>query len=431
MLDRRRFAKLGIVIQREYLQRVRSRGFIVFTLLFPALLAGYITVIMAISHNTGKARYRLAVLDLSGKLYAPLARALARARVQGKPQFQLTPVRADAAYLKEQQQALDSEVLARKYDGYLLIPADVFQSGQASYHARTVTDFFLLQRLQSALRTAASRQRLAAAGISSRVAQLVLRPLKLRQMEITPAGEHADQGQTFALAYVLGILLYMMLVMYGMYMMRGVIAEKTNRTAEVVLSSLDTNTLMLGKLIGLGAAGLTQFTVWLFCLALVTGYGLISAHLAGMPGVFGQIPKLPPLTYLALVIYFVLGFLLYAALYGAIGASVSTTEDAQQMQLPITLLLVAAIFLIPMVLSHPSGMRALLLSEVPFFAPILMTLRLTAAPPPLWQIGLSWALMLAFCWLFIRLAAKIYRTGMLMTGKRPNLAELLRWLRAA
>ncbi len=422
--------KLLIIIGREYLQRVRSKAFRAFTLLFPAIMIGYLMLIMALSRSAGQGRYRLAVMDLSGKLYAPLQRELGRARVNGRPQFRLVSVAATPATISADSARLEAAVLAHRYNGFLLLPADILQRGRASYHARTVTDLFLLNRLQAALRAAVSRARLAAAGVAPQVAGKIMQPLRLQQLKITAAGERADQGQTFVLAYVLGGMLYIVLVFYGIRVMLGVIEEKTNRTAEVVLSSMDTETLMLGKLLGIGAAGLTQFAIWLVFLALLASYGLVTAHFAGAPSFLSQIPHIPAFTYAALVMYFVLGFLLYAAMYAAVGASVSNTEEAQQMQIPITLLLVAAFIIVPIVLTNPSGLRAVVLSEIPFFAPVLMILRLTAAPPPAWQVGLSWLLMAATAWLLIRFAAKIYRVGILMTGKRPNLPELLRWLRA-
>lgn len=424
-------AKLVIIFNREYLQRVRSKGFIIFTLLLPALMAGYVLLIIALGRSGERSHYRLAVVDMSGRIYASLVRELAHDQVHGQPQFQLTPLAAAPASLPAVKKKLDQAVLARRFNGYLLLPANILQRERASYHAGNVTDFFLLNKLQGALRAAVSRERLAAAGVSARVARRAMQPLKLRQLKITRAGERADQGQTFALAYVLGFLLYMMLVLYGVGVMRGVVEEKTTRTAEVVLSAVDTFTLMLGKILGLGAAGLTQFSIWLLCLALVAGYGALSARMAGLPSFLHHLPHLPASTYLDLLIYFVLGFLLYAALYAAVGAMVSSEQDAQQAQLPITLLLVGSFILMQWVLAHPSGTRAAILSEVPFFTPILMTLRLTVAPPPAWQLGLSWLLMAVTGYVLIRLAAKVYRTGILMTGKRPSLPELLRWLRAA
>lgn len=414
--------KLWIVVRREYLQRVRSKGFLVFTLLFPLLMAGYIAFVIGLSHSGSRQQYRIAVLDESGHIYVPLAARLGKIQYQKQAQFLLTPIAAtggNAAALAR----MKAGVLHKRYDGALVLSPGL---RKVRYFARDVTNFYVLGKLQAAVRGAIQRQRLLAAGLPARKLARLLQPVSLKQYKVTRNGAKADQGQTFALAYVLSMLLYVAIIIYGVSVMRGVAEEKTGRIAEVVLAAVDPFTLMLGKIVGLGGAGLTQFAIWLGCVGLVIGYGMVSSN-----ATLQQLPHLGPGVFLLLIVYFILGFLLYATLYAAAGAIISNEQDMQQTQMPITLILVLSIILIPAVLTSPASLKAVLLSEIPFFTPVLMVTRITASHPPSWQIGLSLALMLAGIMVIIRLAAKVYRIGILMTGKRPTLPELLRWLKAA
>ncbi len=414
--------KLWIVIRREYLQRVRSKGFLVFTLLFPLLVAGYIAFVIGLSHSGSRQQYRLAVLDESGHIFAPLAARLGKIQFHQQAQYLLTSIPA-AAGNHAALARMKAGVLHKHFDGALVLSPGLHQ---VRYYARDVTNFYVLGKLQTAVRAAIQRQRLLAAGLPANKLARLLQPVSLKQYKVTRSGAKADQGQTFALAYVLSVLLYVAIIMYGVSVMRGVAEEKTGRIAEVVLAAVDPFTLMLGKIIGLGGAGLTQFAIWLGCVGLVIGYGMISSNAA-----LQHLPHLSPVVFLLLIVYFILGFLLYATLYAAAGAIISNEQDMQQTQMPITLIQVLSIILIPAVLTSPASLKAVLLSEIPFFSPVLMVTRLTAGHPPFWQIGLSLAIMLASIVVIIRLAAKIYRIGILMTGKRPTLPELMRWLKAA
>ncbi|MGH2347222.1 MAG: ABC transporter permease, partial [Chloroflexota bacterium] len=212
--------------------------------------------------------------------------------------------------------------------------------------------------------------------------------------------------------------------------LKSVTGEKTSRISEVLLSAVHPFTLMLGKILGVAATALVQAVIWGVCLALAGAYGAILAHAAGAD-ISQYIPHVPPSLYVAFVFFFVLGFLLYASLYAAIGAMVSSDQEAQQTQMPLTMLLVVGAYLAFLVMANPSSTSSVVLSLIPFFAPILMLMRIAVSNPPAWQIAASLLLLLGTFLFFTRITAKIYRVGILMTGKRPTLPELLRWLRYA
>ena len=223
----------------------------------------------------------------------------------------------------------------------------------------------------------------------------------------------------------MGVILYISILVYGLYVMRGVLEEKQSRIIEVLLSSVKPFQLMLGKVTGIGLVSLTQVTIW------VASMFTISSIAAGQAIAFGdfKIPRIPLSMVLYMLLFMILGYFLYSTLYAMVGAIVSSEEDGQQMQMPITILLVLPYILSSFVLSKPDSTTSIILSMIPFFSPILMFMRITVQQPPWWQIALSIGLLIATIFGAIWVAAKIYRVGVLMYGKRPSLPELVKWLK--
>jgi ABC-2 type transport system permease protein len=219
-------------------------------------------------------------------------------------------------------------------------------------------------------------------------------------------------------------MLYTTVAMWGAAIMNGVIEEKSNRVVEVIVSSIPTSALFGGKLIGVGGAGLTQFLVWALTMAAVAAYG---AAMAGGTGT--AMPELSPLLLVSFVVYFLLGYFLYGALYAAVGSAVNTQQEAQSLAFPVMMPLILGFVFFPVVLGSPDSPLSVTLSLIPFFTPMLMFLRITAVTPPTWQIVLSLVLTLATVVLVTWAAARIYRVGILMYGKRATFPEMLRWMR--
>jgi ABC-2 type transport system permease protein len=219
--------------------------------------------------------------------------------------------------------------------------------------------------------------------------------------------------------------LYFMLIFHGMAVMRSVLEEKTSRVMEVMLSSVKPKELMAGKILGVGAVGLTQFAIWVV-LALAVNSPVLAASkdlrelIASFTTILFWLP-----------IYFVLGFLLYSGLYAALGAAVNSDQEAQQLQFFVTMPLIIPIVLMTMIIRQPDASSSFWLSMVPFFSPILMTVRIAMHTPPMWQIALSIGILLATTYLMVVLSSRIYRVGILMYGKRPTLPEILKWMKYA
>ncbi|MDX1421477.1 MAG: ABC transporter permease, partial [Rubricoccaceae bacterium] len=257
------------------------------------------------------------------------------------------------------------------------------------------------------------------------------------------------------LAYVLGLLIYVAVLIYGVMVMRGVIEEKSNRIVEVIASSARPFELMMGKVLGIGAVGLTQLVGWSVLmlafsaaagpvLALLFAPEALSAPGVNLPeGAQGELPfdpeeipallgqLLSPGLLLAFVGFFLGGYLLFSSLFAAVGSAVESESDAQTLQLPIMLPIILPIFFLPSVLTAPDAGLSVFLSLFPFSSPILMVVRMAATEVPVWQVLLAFAILFATFLGMIALAARVYRVGILMYGKRATLRDLWRWARTA
>jgi ABC-2 type transport system permease protein len=283
-----------------------------------------------------------------------------------------------------------------------------------------------MRLLERALEEAFVRVRLAAAGVEPARLQEALRDVDLRTMRISSSGAREDRGTGFLFSTILLLAIYTAVFMWGQALMTSVIEEKTNRVVEVMVSSVSPDTLLGGKLLGVGAAGLTQMLAWALAMGLI-GLYVGSGAVAGGAAV----PEVGLGTLAAFVCFFLLGFFLYGSLYAAVGASVNSMQEAQNLILPLMMPVILAMMFFPMVLRSPDSSLAVGLSLIPLLTPLLMFLRISVLMPPAWQIALSIGLTLLTIWGVVWTASRIYRVGILMYGKRPTMPEILRWVRAS
>jgi ABC-2 type transport system permease protein len=334
----------------------------------------------------------------------------------------LGPLRAELA----------RRVEAGEIDGFVHVPPDIVERSLIAYRARDVANLQVVADLQRAATEAVLAERLGAAGLSPDAAADLVRRVDVHATRLASGGrEGADALSTFFLAYAVAMLIYFLIVLYGQNVMRSVLEEKTSRIAEVIVSTVKASHLMLGKVAGVSAVALTQVAIWsLLVVAIATQTELLAGR-AGVPeGIMASL-HVPLGTAVALFTFFLLGFLLYAALYAAVGAAVSTEQEAQQLVLPVLLpLVVPLLFLVPLT-SDPQGTAATVLGLIPLTSPIATPMRMAATEIPAAHVWLSLGLLAAAVALAIWLAGRIYRVGILSTGKRPSLRELARWMRAA
>jgi ABC-2 type transport system permease protein len=409
-------------VRREFLERVRSKAFLIATLVGPILMAG-LTVGPALLAGRGGKPQRVALLDETGRLGAAVEAALQTKKQQDRPRFIVEPAPAGDAAAADA--ALKAKVLEGKLDGYLKLPKDTLDRSTVEYYGQTVSNMGDLRMMEDAVRKAVTAERLAGAGVDrSRAAELT-RGVDLRPVRLTKTGEREDRGAGFILAFVLVMMLYSTVLLWGQAILTSVIEEKSSRVVEVMVSAVPSHLLLAGKLLGVGAAGLTQFAVWALTLLVISLFG---AGMAGVLGI-GKLPEIAPLTLVFFVVFFLLGYLMYAALFAAIGACVNTAQEAQSLAFPVFTPLILAVMLMPMVLQSPDSTASVVLSLVPFFSPLLMFLRINVLTPPAWQIALCVVLCVATIAGIIFVAARIYRVGILMYGKRPTFPEIMRWAR--
>jgi ABC-2 type transport system permease protein len=425
--------KLKAIIKREYLIRVRSRGFLFGTVASPLILILYMTVPALMVKMSSHQTHQIALLDQFGdevlcqRIEQLLTRHNDETRVAEKQgETDRYEVRreqaATPAEFAAKQKLLNEQLENGQLTAYIVLPPDALQQKNLPYFAKNVGDLTTKGRVNDAVNDGIIERRMAIAGLDASRVNDLSRSVDLDT--INRQGQR-EEGQTFFLTFGMVMAIYVSILVYGITVMRGVIEEKQWRIIEVLLSSVKPIQLMLGKLIGIGMVGLTQFAVWAATASLLSVLGTMPFLGSGKI----PLPSLSPMLLFFFVLYFLLGYFLYATLYAMVGAIVSNEEDGQQMQIPVTMTIVIPIMISALVMQDPNSLTSTLLSFVPFFSPILMFMRISFQTPPAWQIALSIVLMLATIGALLWLAAKIYRVGVLMYGKRPTLPEVARWLK--
>jgi ABC-2 type transport system permease protein len=416
------------VIRREYLERVRTKAFWISTLLVPIFL-GAVMILPAWLAARGGGEFSVAVLDLSGRFFDPIQVEIDRLLAGDDEKLTVTLVRQDpGADPGAARERLKNEVHNKRFDGVLVIPATMPDEGQPEYVAPNVAAFKLLSVLERSVNSVMVADRLTGAGLDPDQVRELTHRVGLKTLKLGKGGEEtSDRGQTFMLAYVFMMIIYVTVLMYGIYVMRGVLEEKSSHVVEVIISTVKPFELMLGKILGIGAVGLTQFLIWAILMAAISAPGMVSAMGMGDIG----LPTIPIQLLFFFVVFFVLGFLLYGTLYAGIGAAFDTEQEAQNFQGLVTMLLIVPMVLMIQIINQPDGTLSVVLSMFPFFTPMLMFLRMTLVPVPAWQVAASVVLMLGAILASTWIVAKIYRVGILMHGSKPKLKDLIRWVKEA
>lgn len=422
--------KTFAVVRREYVERIRSKAFWVATLLIPVLFLVYMGIQISYSRRTGGVR-RLVVVDMTGKLYAPLVQELAETEAKQKkegrsrgPHWTLEE-RPATGGLDATKEGLRKEVLAKKINGYLVLEPAKLEKQEVEYYSTTVSDYIALSQLQSAIGRIWMRQKMSARGLPPDLAKELENRMDLKPFKVTEKGTSEEKGAGIIAAIILLVLMYSTFFMYGYQVMRGVIEEKSNRIVEIIVASVRPTELMVGKIVGIGLVGLTQYFVWSLVaanLSLPAIAGLLTSSDMGLPRI--------PLSLLGyFMLFFILGYFLYASVYTMIAAPFNTDQEAQQLAMIPMILIIGGFGAYPIVMNNPNGGAAIFFSLFPFTASLIMFLRTALSEPPAWQILLSIVIMLATTAGLAWLAGRIYRVGILMYGKKPTIPEILRWAR--
>ena len=425
--------KTWAVIKREYLERVRSKWFVIATLFGPVLLAAMMIVPAWLSLRSGGIAdlSETVIVDASGAgLGDRLADALATgsARMRTRPEVRIV----DPGDVAQAESLLTRDVMQRVHSGYLVVDRETLAGERARYAGRAATSLPAIDRLRTTVRNVVMAARLETAGIDPEIARnMTLLPLRLESERITERGRGGSGRVNAIFSFGLAFLLYMSILLYGQAIMRGVMEEKQTRVAEVIVSSLRPDALLAGKVLGVGGVAFTQITVWVLAGWVMATFRAPIFTALGLPATPMRLPELSLTFGLLLLLLFALGFIFYAALFAAVGSMVNTDQEAQQAATPLMMLVIFAALFIQPVLFNPSGTLAQWVSLLPFSAPILMPVRLATIQVPWVEIIACLVILAASCALAVWVAARIYRVGLLMYGKKPTLRELARWVRYA
>jgi ABC-2 type transport system permease protein len=419
-----------LIARREYLERIRSKAFRISTVLIPLFFAVIFGVGALSGKLSGGARHVLVVSNdpqLAESERAELIAAdNAADEVRKDPSSRLT-VDVKAPLTEDDLAALNAEVESKQIDGYLWLNLRPGTTRlEATYTSRGSADFVGKDRMQDSIGHALVREELVKRGATSEEIQALLKDVDLKTQQVkNGTAVAADASKGFWGAYIMAFMLYFAVVFYGVNVAQSVVAEKTSRVFEVMLSSAKPESLMLGKLLGVGAVGLTQMAIWIVFILILSASSLWMTFGLGGLAAYG----VTPLQLIFFVLYFILGFFFYSALSAGLGATVSQESEVQQFSMIIVLPQVIGLALIVYILSNPGAWPVVLLSLIPPCTPIVMCLRMAAMAVPAWQLALSLVLMVLSIYGMVWVATRIYRVGILMYGKRPTLPEMLRWLK--
>ncbi len=411
---------LSIIVSREYLERVKRKSFIITTILMPLFMLGLMVVPALIAMVSTPDKQRIAVIDNSGLLAA---------RLQNSSEVSFTVIDSD----------LDAAKADEQYYGVLEIGRDVVDNpSDVRLYTHGPASMMVEQFISGQLESGIESIRLGRYNIDNleQILNSVHAKVALSTMRIDKADEETSSGLSYGMGLAMAFILYMIILMYGQMVMTSIIEEKNNRVLEIVVSSVKPSVLMAGKIIGVGLVALTQILIWAAIVLSFTVWAMpaIIGSLSGIDSDFaGVLSQLGDAGYVAMLfVYMILfvvgGYLFYSSIYAAIGSAVDNIQDASQLQMVAVLPIIIGIVLAPSVINNPSSGAAFWGSIVPFTSPMVMMARIPFGIP-LWEILVSLVLLYASSVALIWLAAKIYRVGIFMYGKKPTFGELLRWAR--
>jgi ABC-2 type transport system permease protein len=420
-------SKSWILIKREFLTRVKTKGFIIGTFAAPLLMIAMIILPSIFMQMIPESETLITVADLTGRL-APVLKAEvepSRKGVKGTSRYHIVEVKVTPSSLDSIKLRMNGEILRAKNAVFLVIPGDVFQSNQIELYAQNIGNFQLNETLNGMVTSAVSKVRLSDSGMDSELIKQLSQRVSAKTFKVAEGGVKEESGAlAVVLSYILVFILYMTLIFYGTFVMRGVIEDKSSRVIEILLSSAKPYQIMAGKVLGIGAVGLVQVAVWGLSIFLLSSISAYFAFMAGLP-----LPSVSIWTMVAFIGFFLIGYMLYASLYAALGSMGNSEAEVQSLQWPAIAPLIFSIVIMMSIIKDPNGTMAVVLSMIPFFSPMLMFLRISLHAVPLYQV----ILCLVFCFMtigfMIWVAGRIFRIGILMYGKRPTFPEVLKWIR--
>lgn len=443
--------KLFVVTKHEYLKRVKSKAFVIGTILTPlifiaiSVLPGLITLM-----DTGKTK-RLVIIDQTEKLYELSKQAFVGDKVDlnklrdnpelidtspdaGEKQLdalikdkvELSEFALNGRSIDDVKQELNQRILKGEIDGYIIIPADVLTTRKVQLYASNVNDFAFLRQIEKNISRAILERRFIEASVDKQLLDEVSKSVKLSASKVSEIGEENVSRAAFFIVMAIGLLIFMSIIMYGGVILSAVLEEKETRIVEILFSSVSSFDLMLGKILGVSFVALTQYAIWGLLIGVFAIYGTVVLIAQGINTSF---PSMPVSHFIYSFLFLISGYLAHAALFAFAGSIVTNQEESQGAMFIMMMPLIIAYLLTFSVMRSPDSTMSVLTSFIPLISSVVMPVRIVAQTPPFWQIALSLFLNFAAAFVIVWLSARIYRIGMLMYGKRANLPEIWRWFR--
>jgi ABC-2 type transport system permease protein len=408
---------IWLIAKREYLERIRTKAFLIATILIPLFMGVFVFGSGYLSSRT-KSSAHIAIVSTDATFAADLKHELQTGKSSGMTVDLINPSASDNDATRA---SLDANLHGKSGDltGYLWVTAPT-QDGTRptfSYVPRSAGDITTEDTLSTAIKNVLTREGLTHQGMGASDIDSLMAPVAI------DTSKTGDSRAAFGAAYLLFFLMYMVIMLYGMNTARSIIEEKTSRVFEVMLSTIKPDEMLAGKILGVGAVGLTQIGVWMLAAA-VLGSTSLATGLIGSGHAF-----ISSVQIFFFVAYFIFGFLVYSSIAAALGAVTNSEQELQQLNMFLVVPLAFCFLMIFVIVKAPNSTLAQIVSLIPFCSPLLMNFRISLTTVPPWQIGLSFVLMSLTILAILWVASRIYRVGILMYGKKPSLPEILRWLK--
>jgi ABC-2 type transport system permease protein len=406
------------VARWEFMEKVKSKAFIISLVLMPVIIGAMAILPALFASKIDDESIRIGIIDGTQKLVQSLGERLDREfRLKNdQPNYILRNISLGRSFEEDRTEGARL-VASDALEGYFSIPETVFDSGKVEYRTKNVGNFKVQERFSRAIEQVITEMRLSSRGLDAELIRKLTARVEIKPIKISEKGEESESsfGETFVKSYIGLLMLIFMVLTSGQLLVRSMVEEKSNRVIEVLLSSCTSRDMMIGKILGLSGLGILQMLVYALmgvALALKTDMNLLQ-----------------PEYFAFTVVYAILGYVFYAAIFVAAGSPATTEQEAQQITAYISMLMVAPFALMMLVLQNPNSLIVRVLSYIPVLTPSVMVLRVSIQMPPMWEILATITLMIISTGVMMWIAGKIFRVAILSYGKRPTLVELFRWVR--
>lgn len=418
-------SKIFKIIRREYVEAVRKRTFLLSTILVPVVMVAVMFGSIFLADREPERSFYMAIIDKTGELAPRLVEVMDDTLSNGERRFVLELSWLGGGDESVVKQTLRERTEAEEIDAFIIIPQDIMEGGVAEFYSKSVGVMGFEPRFRSALGKIVIEKRLMTEGLSPDHLYEMMKGIEFKTL-LVDKGMEKESGfeEQYAVTMVGVMILYMTIMIHGLSVMRSVLEEKSSRVIEIVLSSVTSMQLMVGKILGTGLVSLTQYAIWAFL-----GLAAIMVGPMGGETAFNLAEYVTLSDFAFMVLFFLLGFLLFGTAYAAIGAMCNSEQEANHLHTPLVMLLVGPMLVALSVVQDPNGMLARVISFIPFTAPIMMFLRVSVSNVPPVEFVLAVLGILISIGVMFWIVARIFRVGILMYGKRPNLPELIKWIR--